>query len=215
MFIGRNEFGEEHREFVSYAFIAFFIGIVIIVVGTSIMVTGSLSGASSAAGYQKRTINYSHQTREMIIGLIVVQFGGLVFLIGEILLVFKLENKLGREILYLALAAGIVIAILSSILYFYALNNITLLSLVTSILLLSAYYIPLERIKRGELKPVLTPSTAYKAPMYPPQYPHQSYSPKYPYPPPPPQVDPDAVEVKPLPPPPPPLPPPPPPPPEE
>jgi hypothetical protein len=142
----------------------------------------------------------------MTSGLIVSQIGGLVILVGEILLVFKLENETGRNIVYLTLVLGILIAIISTILFFSALtefmdildnapganiedelvnfqtrmNVYGLMGLVTTILLLIAYFIPYDRIKKGELKPVLLSPPILRPTMFPPPYP---------VPPPPPRQD--------------------------
>jgi hypothetical protein len=201
MYTGRNEFGEEHKQFVTYAFIAFVVGIVIMVVGFMLMVAGALSGITVDPTVEDPDINYSQLVEGMTAGLIVVQFGGLVILIGEILLVFKLENELGKNILYLTLIAGIIITIITTVLFTSALNDFMdtlnttpddevetevenfqnrvngfgLLGLITTVLLIIAYYIPFDRIKKGELKPLVPTPFPYGTPMYPPQYPYQQY----------------------------------------
>jgi hypothetical protein len=230
MFLGRKEFGDEHRQFVTYAAIAFLLGIAIFVLGTFLMVGGALSEVTSTPGTQDQTIDHSKLVQDMTNGLIVIQFGSVVLLLGEILLVYKLEDHVGKDILYGVFAIGIRMAIASTIMYSSTMNEfmvsmkenpfgnpeekfvefekdinrIALLSLITTFLLLIAYYIPYERIKNGELVPELPTSSDYGGPAYPPQYPDQPHPPQYPSQLPPPPQDLNIAEGEPLPPPPPP-----------
>jgi hypothetical protein len=206
MFVGRKEFGEEHHKFVKYAFVAFLLGIIIIIIGSILMVAGAISAAMEAGVDSEEDIDYSLIAEGMTTGLIVIQLGGIVILIGEVLLVYKLEDDLGRNILHLALVIGIIVSIVSTYLISQTMselmdeldktpeeeheevfedfsqrtNVIGGLGLITSALLLIGYIIPYQRIKRGELKPVTFPTGPYGQPPYPPpQYPYQQY-PEYP-----------------------------------
>jgi hypothetical protein len=219
---GWREFGEEHRKFVENGSLLIFFGIMILVLGAFFMVGGALSGVATTSGSQEPTINYSQMARGMTNGLIISQVGGIVILLGEILLVYKLENKFGRELLFLTFFSGILFALFSTIFFSSALidlmdtleetpqekhaeylvkfqkdiNIFSSLSLFNTLLLLGAYYIPYKRIEKGELKPVS--SDYYNSAL---AYPLQYSSP-------PPPPDPNVIEVKPLPYPPPPPPPP-------
>jgi MFS family permease len=206
MLVGRKEFGEEHHKFVKYAFVAFVLGIIIIIIGTILMVAGAISAAMEAGVDGEEDIDYSLIAEGMTTGLIVIQVGGIVILIGEVLLVYKLENDLGRNILHLALVIGIIVSIVSTYLISQAMselmdeldktpeeeheevfddfsqrtNVIGGLGLISSVLLLIGYIIPYQRIKKGELKPVTFPTGPYGQPPYPPPYPG-TYPPQYPY----------------------------------
>ncbi len=205
MLVGRKEFGEDHHKFVKYAFVAFVLGIIIIIIGGILMVAGAISAALEAGVDSEEEIDYSLVAEGMTTGLIVIQVGGIIILIGEVLLVYKLENDTGRNILHLALVIGIIVSIVSTYLITQALNDfmdeldktpeedhegvyedfqqntnvIGGLGLISSVLLLIGYIIPYQRIKKGELKPVTFPAGPYGQPPYPPPYPG-TYPPQYP-----------------------------------
>jgi hypothetical protein len=188
------------------------------------MIAGVFSGISMDIGAEEPTVDYSQVAQGITTGLIVIQFGGLAILLGEILLVFKLENEQGRNLLYLTLVVGIITAIVTTILISSALSELmdtleatptedheeelskfqnttnvfSLIAVVNTMLLLVAYYIPYDRIQKGELVPQILPPPGYGVPMYPPPYPYQPYPPQHPYQPPQPQIDPSIVEVEPI-----------------
>ncbi len=207
MLTGRREFGDEHGQSVIYSLIAFVIGFVVIIIGSVIMVIGAMSGVMM--GGVEDEIDYSQMAQGMTQGIIVMQVGQLIFLVGAILLVYKLENDIGRVVLYLALVVSIIVAIISTFILSSALNelmdtmentpeeewesefedfsretsSISALGAIGTVLIMIGYIIPYNRIKKGELKPITPPPPAYGMPPYPPPYPYPGPYPPYQQPP--------------------------------
>jgi hypothetical protein len=205
MFIGRKEFGEKHAQFAIYSLIAIIIGVIIVVIGSMISTFAAIAGGLESAD-EGVTLDYVAMARSMKTALIFTQIGGISITIGWVLLVYFLENDIGKRILFLAFAASIIIAIIALIYAppifddladklentpeeeheeeFYEglteLNVIDGLAIIGSVLLLIGYLIPYNRIKKGELKPVTKPTQPYGMPPYPPQQQYQPYSPYQP-----------------------------------
>ena len=151
------------------------------------------------------TINWAEMARGMGMGVAFAAAGGIILTIGAIMLVFNLENDLGKKVLYLALVASIVVSIIVAIFLSSAYNEladeldeipeeeqeeefakgaseisqIQGLDMISSVVLLVGYIIPYNRIKKGELKPEAPPMSPYGMGPYPPQYPYGPY-PQYP-----------------------------------
>ncbi|UCE73759.1 MAG: hypothetical protein JSV56_12135 [Methanomassiliicoccales archaeon] len=207
MMLGRKEFGEEHAQFTMYSLVAFIVGFIVVIIGGIIMAFGMMAGGLGSISTEE-TVDYPAMARGMMTGLIISQIGGIIFTLGAILLVFRLENEVGIKILYLALIVSIIIAIVSIILISSAVNDLANkleetpedqqedefleglsglsylngIAIIGTLLLLIGYYIPYDRIKKGELKPVMLPTQPYGAPPYPAQYPYQPYLPYQPGP---------------------------------
>lgn len=209
MLIGRQEFGEKHSQFVIYSVVALVVGFIIAIISGIVMAFSMLSGGLTGIG-EEVSIDYADMTRGMIGGLMFGQIGGIFITIGAILLVYCLENDTGRMVLYLALAASIIIAIVGMIFISATLNEladrledtpedeqedefyegleelglIDGLGVIGTFILIIGFFIPYNRIKKGDLKPVTPPPRPYGMPQYPPPYPYQPYQ-QYPqYPPP-------------------------------
>jgi MFS family permease len=208
--VGRKEFGEKHDKFVIYSVIILIVGIVIVIIGTVIAAIAGIAGSIEASNGEA-SMDYVEMARGMKAAVAFSQLGGIVVTIAAVLMVYYLENDIGKNILYLALIASIAVAIISMIFLpsvlddlaekleetpeedredeFYKgigdLNMYSGLGIISSILLIIGYYIPYDRIKKGELKPVVLPTGPYGQPPYPPpQYPYQPYPPyQPPYPP--------------------------------
>ncbi len=206
MLMGRKEFGEEHAKFVMYSLILFIVGIIIVIVGVSISVFAGLAESMDNMDTVS-TIDYAELARGMGRGAIFSGIGGIVVTVGAILLVYALENDFGKRILILALIVSIVISIISVIYLYSAFEEladrledtppedqedefyegmgetdmIQGLGIISSLVLLIGYFIPYDRIKKGELKPIPPPSP-YGMPPYGPGYPYQQPYPYQPYP---------------------------------
>lgn len=202
MLIGRKEFGEKHPQFAIFSLIAIIIGVIIVIIGSMISTFAGIAGGIESTD-EGITLDYVAMARSMKTALIFTQIGGIFITIGWILLVYFLENDIGKKILFLALIASIIISIVA-IIYalpvlddltdkledtpeeeredeFYEgltdLNVINGLGVIGSLLLLIGYIIPFNRIKKGELRPITPPPPAYGMPQYPPSYPYQPYPP--------------------------------------
>ncbi len=208
MFSGRNEFGDKHKTFVTYGLVAIVIGIVIIIIGFAVIVIGALAGIDLTTDpSQDPVIDYSEMAQGMTTGIVITQIGGVVILIGEILLVFWLHNDMGKKLLYITLIVGIITTVITTFLISALLNDImqvmedtpeneqedvfldfsadtnriNAIGMIPSFLLLIAFYLPYDRIKKGELKPVAPPPPVYP-PGYVPGQPYQQYPPYPQYP---------------------------------
>ena len=201
MLLSRTEFGEEHAKFVIYSIIAFVIGFIIVIIGTVISAIGMISGGLGGVD-PDANIDYVAMARGMKAGMMVSEVGGILFTIGAILLVFHLENDIGKKVLFLALIVSIIISIVAMIYISSALDELADkledtpeedreeefteglsepsliggLDVIGLAILMIGYIIPYNRIKKGELRPK-TPPPAYGMPPYPPSYPYQPYPP--------------------------------------
>jgi hypothetical protein len=211
VFTGRKEFGEKHRQFVTYGLVAIVIGIVIIIIGFVVIVIGAIAGIDiNQDPSQDPVIDYSEMAQGMTTGIVITQIGGVVILIGEILLVFWLQNDMGKKLLYITLIVGIITTIITTFLISALLNDImqvmddtpeneqedvftdftadtdriNAIGLIPSFLLLIAFYLPYDRIKKGELKPIVPPPPFAPPPGYVPGPQYQQYPPYPQYPPP-------------------------------
>ncbi|UCE39484.1 MAG: hypothetical protein JSW00_09770 [Thermoplasmata archaeon] len=206
MITGRREFGDKHSQFVVYSIIALIIGFFIVIVGSMI---SAFAGISSGVenGEAEVTFDYIAMAKAMKTGMIISFVGSLLITIGSILLVYNLENDIGKKVLYIAFIVSIVVSI-AVIIYtlpllddlaeklegtpeddredeFYeGIGDISLiegLGVIGSVILLIGYFIPYNRIKKGELEPVPPPTDTQGMPPYP-SYPYQPYPPYQPSP---------------------------------
>lgn len=171
--IGGKEFGERHKKFVIYALILFILSIIIpgiVVAGLLFTFISTMSNGGDFNAIQN--IFYVIPLASII--------GGLAY----ILLLYELENKIGRYILYSAFVVTIIVSIVLSLNIGAAWNdtlanidfeNISpsdpeltqkmdeftqqisltgLYSIPSSILMLIALIIPYKRITSGELVPI-------------------------------------------------------------
>ena len=207
----RKDYGEKHSQYVMYSIVAFVVGFIVIVAGGVIMTVSLLSGGFDTTT-EELTIDYPEAIRSMKTGLMVIQLGNIFFTLGAVLLVFCLENENGKMILYLALAASIILAIVAMVVISSTLDDVAdrletipeeqhedefnegladlgiidALGTIGLVFLIIGYYIPYDRIKKGELKRIPPPTQPYGMPPYP-QQPYPPYPPTYPppqYPPP-------------------------------
>lgn len=211
MLIGRKEFGGQHAQFVIYALVTLIIGVIIVIIGSVIITIATIAGGLGTIEPDTGP-DYATMARAIVSGLIFSEVGGVVLTIGAILLVYSLENEIGRRILILALVASIIISIVTMIFVSSALEELAQrledtpeeeqeeefnegvaeigvingLDVIGMLILLIGFIIPYNRIKKGELKPMAPPPQPYGMPQYPPAYPYQPYPPyQQPYQPPP------------------------------
>jgi hypothetical protein len=211
MLSGRKDYGEKHSKFVMYSLVALVIGFIVVVISVVIIALSVISGGISTVG-EEVVIDYPEAVSGMKTGLMVGQIGGIFVTLGAILLVYCLENDNGRIVLYLALAASIIVAIVAIIVVSSTLDNVAdrledtpedqhedefneglsdlriidALGTIGTVLLIIGFYIPYDRIKKGDLKRIPPPTQPYGMPPYP-QQPYPQYPPSYPppqYPPP-------------------------------
>jgi len=156
LLIGRKEFGEKHEKFMIYAVVIFVIS----------MIVGSLTALSS--------IFMDFSTIYAIMPISAV-LGGLVWIFA----LYQLENKTGRYILYTAYALMIVTSIIVAAISITSYGDIGYInsssysqfssnyqwmgntglfniigSLISTLLLIIAFYIPYKRIISGALVPI-------------------------------------------------------------
>lgn len=200
MLLSRKEFGEEHAKFVIYSVIAFIFGVIIVIIGAVISAIGMITGGLGSVD-PDTNIDYVAMARGMKAGMIVSEIGGIFFTIGAILLVFRLENDIGKKVLFLALIVSIIISIVAMIYISSALDELADkledtpeedrekefteglgessliggLDVIGLAILMIGYIIPYNRIKNGDLRPITPPT--YGMPPYPPSYPYRPYPP--------------------------------------
>lgn len=231
MLVGRKDFGEKHAQFVIYSLVAIIIGVIIAIVGGIISAIGAIAGGFGNVD-PETSIDYAAMARGIRSGLIFSSIGGIIITIGAVLLVYCLENELGKKVLFIALIVTIIVSIVTVIYLYSALeeladrlektpedeqedefvegfsemNWINSLGIIGSLLLIIGFFIPYNRIKKGELKPIAPPPPAYGMPPYPAPYPYQPYPPhrppyqqpyQPPYPPQQPQGYPEEIKTKP------------------
>jgi len=179
LIIGRKEFGERHRKFVIFALILFILSVIIPTIIIAGLVFAYVSSAMSNGGDFSSVQNIFY-----IIPLASI-IGGLAY----ILLLYELENKIGRYVLFLAFAITIIVSLLVAVNIGTAWNDTLgtidfenlsptdpeytqkmdeftqqisssgLYSIPNGILMLIALIIPYKRISSGELLPVTAKST--------------------------------------------------------
>jgi magnesium-transporting ATPase (P-type) len=212
MISARKDYGDKHSKFVMYSIAALVIGFIIVVVSVAIITVSLLSGGFASTG-DEVTLDYPEVVRSMKGGLMVGQLGGIFVTLGAILLVYCLENETGKMVLYIALAASIIIAIVAMVVISTTMDKVAdrledtpeeqhedefnegleafgiidALGVISTFLLIIGYYIPYDRIKKGELKRIPPPTQPYGIPPPQPPYPDMYQPPQYPppqYPPP-------------------------------
>ena len=179
LIIGRKEFGEKHSKFVIYALILYILGFlittIIIAGATFSYVSQSMSGGGGDAG--------SLQIIFYIIPLASV-LGGLAY----VLLLYELENKIGRMVLFATFAVTIISSIVISLSmgsifadtlgsidfedtdpsqtstltneFTQKISSIGIFGIANGILMIIAVYIPYNRINSGELVPITLKSNS-------------------------------------------------------
>jgi len=181
IYVGRKEFGEKHRKFVTYALILVVIsiivqvGIVLISIFMSVSSFGQIDFTSETS-FSLAYLGDSMRITYMVTPIAAI-LSGLIWVFG----LYQLEDKTGRLILFAAYASLIVTSIVTT---FYGLLNIeeilameidyssssqllsnyqwigqtAIVSLIgntlTGILFIIALYIPYNRIRSGELTPM-------------------------------------------------------------
>jgi len=108
--LGRKEFGDRHRKFVTYALIVFLVVIVLTIV-FSVWIALTIStfvfqGLTSGSGPQNVNVFHSFISLSLVNALIISIVSGLMWVFG----LYQLESKKGRTILFAAYAAMIVTA---------------------------------------------------------------------------------------------------------
>jgi hypothetical protein len=108
--LGRKEFGEQHRKFIMYALILFFIILVIAVVFTAVLaltVTSKmLSGMSTGTAPLDAATFQSYMTLSLTNSFIIAVLSGLIW----VLALYHLENRKGRILLLAAFTVMILSA---------------------------------------------------------------------------------------------------------
>jgi len=108
IFIGRKSFGTSHKKFGMLAMGLFLMGILLIIIG------GSISVSEDASPYQDLESPTYEDTIGHMMNEIYISFSGLFMITAGIaVLVYHLENKPGKIILFLALIATLIITIYS------------------------------------------------------------------------------------------------------
>jgi len=175
--ISRKEYGEKHSKFVVYAILIFCISIIVVFI---------LRTISSYTQYSLLSIGFNSSADFTGFVLITVLSSFVSAVLGSLIYVFllyQIENKKGRYILFAAFLTSIIFSIVIAI-YNYALftdmfneilnsgnisgtsttilfeqlsniSKVSILSVINGILFIIAAYIPYKRIVTGELVPVL------------------------------------------------------------
>ncbi len=168
MVIGRKEFGEKHSRFVVYAVVVWFLSIIVTVVITAVI--SGLAYMNVASGsIDSSQLSSNIANASLIVAPIAAGLGGLVY----ILLLYNLENEVGRRLLYVAVLVSVVLSVI--IAYnttgeieeltdmtgaegyqnmwgsISDLSSLSILGVIGSVLYLVALYIPYKRIASGEL----------------------------------------------------------------
>ena len=103
--LGRKEFGERHSKFVIYALILFIVSFVVPIIVVAGMMFAVVSSVMSNGGDFSSIQNIFY-----IIPLASI-IGGLAY----ILLLYELENKIGRYVLFLAFAVTVIVSLLLAV----------------------------------------------------------------------------------------------------
>lgn len=176
---GRKDYGEKHSKFTIYALILFITSIIIRIVLSVLQSFFTYSSVSSLSFLnQSISFDFSNMLLTMAIQMIISAIlSGLMYLF----LLYHLENRSGRYILFAAVFTsiffGFVIAIYNylnlselfttidfessstsfgtMINYIFNLSKISIVGLIGNILLVIAIYIPYKRINSGELVAIL------------------------------------------------------------
>jgi len=173
MVAGRKEFGERHRKFVIYAIVLFIFSMVISAVFISIII---FLAVVQGFGRDPNVLNYI---------LYVIPIGAILGGLNYIFLLYELESKEGKIILFVAFIVTIITSVIMTIniipiyeetigfIYSHAgeitsaditsltteltqkISSAGIYGVINSALLLIAIYIPYGRIKSGGLAPVL------------------------------------------------------------
>jgi len=124
--LGRNEFGEKHKQFIFYAIIIFVISIIvgIATAGITVFATFSTMGESFGTSYDpNQAINFYRDSNFMTIIAamtpISTALGGLMWVFA----LYQLENKNGRTILSAALICMIATSIVVGFISISTFNN--------------------------------------------------------------------------------------------
>jgi len=172
--LGRKEFGQKHQDNVTKAIIIFFVNFIVVIIVVSAIVYMVVSAVSTSS-----TENIANPLSYVFIIITVISaiLGGLMYYFALV----ELEDERGKNILYAAIVTSIAISIItsfyvagilgdffgsistdpnsySSIGFTQDVGRIGILGIISSFLYLYALYIPYNRIKNGELVPVVTPT---------------------------------------------------------
>jgi hypothetical protein len=108
--LGRKEFGEKHRKFITYALILFLIIVVITIIFTALIALSVTTLVFSGISGGDTTLNVStfqsYITLSLINSFIIAVLTGLVWVLG----LYHLENKKGRMVLLAAFVFMIITA---------------------------------------------------------------------------------------------------------
>ena len=177
LILGRKEFGKRHSKFIIYAFILFILAVIIPIIAIAGFVFAYIaSGASGSSVNSLQNI------------FLIIPFSSILGGLAYIFMLYELENRMGKYILFLAFASTIIVSfILASSIgtafdetigtldfenlsptdpaYTEKMNEFTqkisstgIYGLPSAILMLIAYIIPYRRITSKDLIPVDTRS---------------------------------------------------------
>ncbi len=103
--IGRKRFGSYHKKFGMLAMAMFLFGIIIMIVGTTMIMSDNF-----AASENPESTTFEDEIKHSMNGLFVSLIGSIMIVIGMVVLVYNLENRAGKIILFMAVATTLVIA---------------------------------------------------------------------------------------------------------
>ena len=106
--MGRKRFGSYHKKFGMLAMALFLFGILIMMVGTTMIMSDDF-----AASEDPESTTFEDEIKNSMNGLFVSLIGSIMIVIGMVVLVYNLENKAGKIVLYLAVAATLLISVYS------------------------------------------------------------------------------------------------------
>ena len=102
LILGRQEFGERHSKFVIYALILFIVSVVIPIIVVAGLAFTYVSSAMSNGGDFNAIQNI----------FFIIPLASIIGSLAYILLLYELENKLGRYVLFLAFVFSVIISLL-------------------------------------------------------------------------------------------------------
>lgn len=175
-FMGRKEFGEKHHENIKKALLILVINIIFGLIFVSAISFFIVSTMFSSVGLESSVESDISLPLSFMFMIIIVSaiLGALIYYFGLI----ELEDKRGKNILYVGIIASIIISVITSMyiagvlgefLGSFDLNNsssvinfsqnvggIGILGIIPNVLFLYAFYIPYKRIKTGEITPQIS-----------------------------------------------------------
>jgi len=174
LIVGRKEFGEKHRKFVVYALILFILSIIIPVIIIAAVTFSYVSQGISGG------VDVSFMQNIFFIIPFAAILGGLAY----VLLLYNLENDIGRRILFVAFVVAVITSIIISLNigpafeetigsidfetasqqdisevtteFSQKISTSGIYGLANGVLMLIALIIPYKRITSGELIPIST-----------------------------------------------------------